>query len=396
MPFKCSCGKPVYANDKQLKVDGRAYHSSCALCRVCKIPLSLNNFAQVGDSHGEESFLLCKKHYSDHFIHATENGRKATWQKSVWKGKTGCTYESEERNEIAEDVFLLSRYRKDVDEFIFQVENTREEAVYVDIDFSESKNFQCKDPKESLDIHMKIDAKAISIDKVFTRAIVAEAYHIELSALIQNLHEKSASTKGKGTVPIPGIQNERHYIADDVYLIAKYFEEAKDFSFHIENHREQPLTVRLDFSESVNLKVKTGFRSATMKFHCDGIFISEEKYVVRINSALEHDMVVSVIVGPKESNALHHVDSVNCISFDPASLKDDSEHTASSSRRSSAEEQMDLPVAPGSRRSSDSSEAPRQVASSLKDRISMFSKADAKVLLPKPSSAPSSTRGSIS
>ena len=283
----------MYLNDKQLKLDGRAYHSACALCQICKIQLHINNYGLVTENGA--CFLLCKKHYSDHYIHATENEKfKRGWQKSTWKGNAGMKYEQEEKNEIADAVFLLSRYSKESNEFVFKVGNDRAESVFVDIDLTESVNIQRKNGT-SLRVEIMAAAHSHSEEIIFEKIEGEKDHSIELNAVIQNLQEKAASDKAKGVIS-PGVTEERCEIAKDVYLVVKYFVKAEDYSFQVENHRDTPLTIKLDFSESVNLKVKSGFRSSTMLLHCDGIAFSEEKFVVRVDPSLEHDLAVFVIV----------------------------------------------------------------------------------------------------
>ena len=73
MPFKvappikcCKCDKAVYANDKQISLDGLIYHGPCAKCADCGCNISVSNFAVVDGDNGEKT-LLCKVHYKARF-----------------------------------------------------------------------------------------------------------------------------------------------------------------------------------------------------------------------------------------------------------------------------------------------------------------------------------------
>ena len=361
-------------NDKQLKLDGRAYHSACALCQVCKIQLNINNYGLVNENG--EFFLLCKKHYSDHYIHATESEKfKRGWQKSTWKGDAGMKYEAEERNEIADSVFLLSRYNKETNEFIFKVGNSRAESVFVDIDLTESVNIQRKNGS-SLRAELMAAAQSQSEEIVFEKIEQDKDHSIELNALIQNLQEKAASDKAKGVLS-PGITEERCEIAEDVYLVVKYFVKAEDYSFQIENHRETPLTIKLDFSDSVNLKVKSGFRSSTMVIHCDGIAFSEEKFVVRVEPSLPHDLAIFAIVSAREDHLF--VPSESSETLD-SSIPSDLPQPPLAKAKS---DELLLARVDNSAKIEANQGRPASMVS-VKERVSMFSKSDSKPLPPAP------------
>ena len=271
----------------------------------------------------DEHFLLCQKHYDERFF-LTRSKLKGKWKKSddgsiheikIEPGKAkydkfGKPLESHtERQEVADNVFLISTFNADTQQYEITVENNREDPLTFSMDFSGSENMKMVDGSP-MTTFIAAEGKSTS-DVIYLQKENPELDH-EM-ALDFFVHAKKDlmvnKWKNYNQMLRDGIYNveERVEIADKVYLHSKFaVYNPQSFEFRIENLREEPLVIDCNYSGSVNLHVEPENEAnpTAYVFHAEGAgAFSQTLTLTKTDKVVPHEIHMSFSIRENSGNA---------------------------------------------------------------------------------------------
>ena len=268
---------------------------------------------------------MCQKHYDERFF-LTRSKLKGKWKKSddgsiheikIDPGKAkydkfGKLLESHtERQEVADNVFLISTFNAETQQYEISVENNREDPLTFSMDFSGSENMKMVDGSP-MTTFIAAEGKSTS-EVIFLQKENPELDHeMALDFFVHAKRDLSVNKwKNYNQMLKDGIYNveERVEIADKVYLHSKFaVYNPQSFEFRIENLREEPLVIDCNFSGSVNLSVEPESEAnpTTFVFNAEGTgAFSPTLNLVKADKAAPHEIHMSFSIrenSPQNTN----------------------------------------------------------------------------------------------
>lgn len=244
--------------------------------------------------------MLCQKHYDDRFF-LIRSKLKGNWKKSK-DGKlielkvdtqNRAKYDAsgkplDERREVADHVFLLTKYNTDTKQFDLTIDNEREEEILVQMDMSASKNLKMVgDPNMSR--HFKTASRSKSAVTRLQRIDEEDDNDLDVQVTVD-----SAGKYDQFGKPLASYE-ERHEVAENVILVSRFDALTREYAFFLENHRDETLSFELDFSGSSNVKMTDGGELMTF-LSAEAGGSSETLTLAKADDALDHDFALDVFV----------------------------------------------------------------------------------------------------